>query len=431
MISHASFQSGFSAVPPQQPAIRQSGPPEHLPKSLIAIFLIVLVDVMGLSIIIPLLPFYTEHMGGSAFTVGALLSIYSFCQLLAGPVLGQISDRVGRKPVLMVSQAGTFFGFILLALSNALWMLFLARTLDGITAGNMSVAQAYVSDNTSIRQRTQAFGIIGAAFGLGMLIGPAISGLLAAYSLRTPIWAAAGLSLMSILSTWLFLPAGKQAATSSPATRKVRPTRAVLAAFRSSATGRLFWLLTLFYFGFSSFVSGLALFLAARFRWHGHSFTAQNAGLVFAYAGLISFIVQFVLLKPITEGFSSRGILVTAFLLMGGGFTGIGFAPGLGMLLAALTLNNVGSALLRPVITSEISKRSPRNEQGVATGVNQSVMAGCSILAPLATGLLIQHELYRMWAMWASLFAFGGFLLALNLKSTPITTNSCQETASA
>src|SRR5215469_175735 len=143
---------------------------------LLPIFLIVAVDVLGLTIMIPLLPFYAEKLGASALEVGLLISAYAVCQLFAGPMLGKLSDRTGRKPLLLVSQAGTFIGFIITAFAPNLSVLVLARCIDGATAGNLSLAQAYISDISKPEERSKSFGVIGVAFGLGFLIGPAISG---------------------------------------------------------------------------------------------------------------------------------------------------------------------------------------------------------------------------------------------------------------
>ncbi|HLW75962.1 MAG TPA: MFS transporter, partial [Bryobacteraceae bacterium] len=143
---------------------------------LLPIFLIVAVDVLGLTIMIPLLPFYAERFGASPAMVGWLIGVYAACQLVSGPLLGRASDFTGRKPLLIVSQIGTLIGFLMLAFAPNLWIIFLARVVDGATAGNLSLAQAYISDVTEPEQRSKAFGLIGIAFGMGFLIGPAISG---------------------------------------------------------------------------------------------------------------------------------------------------------------------------------------------------------------------------------------------------------------
>src|ERR1700682_361587 len=175
---------------------------------LLPIFLIVMVDILGLTIMLPLLPFYAEQFGASPAVVGLLVSSYAFCQLIAGPVLGQISDRVGRKPVLTVSQVGTFIGFLVLAWAPNLFFVFLARIIDGLTAGNLSIAQAYIADVTAPRERARAFAVIGIAFGIGFLVGPGISGYLSAhYGYHLPLLCAAALSLLSILGTVFLLPA--------------------------------------------------------------------------------------------------------------------------------------------------------------------------------------------------------------------------------
>src|SRR5215510_4947014 len=154
---------------------------------------------------IPLLPFYAEKLGASAFQVGWLIGLYAACQLVSGPLLGRLSDRMGRKPLLIVSQLGTLIGFLITAFAPNLWILFLARAIDGSTAGNLSLAQAYISDVTKPEDRAKSFGIIGIAFGLGFLVGPAISGFLAKFDYRYPIFAAAALSALNIFNTWFML----------------------------------------------------------------------------------------------------------------------------------------------------------------------------------------------------------------------------------
>ncbi len=386
---------------------------------MLPIFLIVTVDVMGYAVMIPLLPFYVERTGASAFVVGLLISVFALCQLLAGPVLGQLSDRYGRKPILLISQLGTLLGFVVLALANTLPLIFFARIIDGLTAGNISVAQAYISDNTPPERRTQAFGIIGAAFGVGMLIGPAISGFLARRSIHAPIWAAAVLSLCSFLSTIVLLPKGSPVA-SAESKREFLPWKAAREAFAEPATSRLFWLLTLFYLAFSTFISGLALFLAGRLRWHGEPFGPQQIGFYFTYAGLIGILVQTVLLKRIVTAVAEHRVILLAFGLMTVGTAGLAFSGDIVAAVLWLTMNGVGMGVLRPVIMSQISQQVPRTRQGSVMGVNQSVMAVTAIVAPLITGTLIKHDLYTAWALLTSAFALCAVLVAVPLRPMPV-----------
>src|SRR5271170_1954313 len=158
---------------------------------------------------IPLLPFYAEKMGASPAPIGFVIGTYAACPLIFGPLLGRAADFTGRKPLLLVSQVGTLIGFLILAFAPNLWIVFLARVIDGSTAGNLSLAQAYISDVTRPEERAKSFGVIGIAFGMGFLIGPAISGYLANFGYRIPIFAAAGLSFTSILATTFLLPSAK------------------------------------------------------------------------------------------------------------------------------------------------------------------------------------------------------------------------------
>ena len=166
-------------------------------------------DVLGLTIMIPLLPFYAEKLGASPSQVGWLVGVYALCQLFSGPLLGRMSDHVGRKPLLIVSQIGTLIGFLITAFAGTLWVVFLGRIIDGATAGNLSLAQAYISDVTKPEERAKSFGVIGIAFGLGFLIGPAISGFLSHFDYRMPIFAAALMSFTSIMATTFLLPSVK------------------------------------------------------------------------------------------------------------------------------------------------------------------------------------------------------------------------------
>lgn len=174
--------------------------------SLTTVFIIVFIDLLGFSLILPLLPFYAEIFGASPFLVGLLVASYAAAQLIGAPVLGRMSDRFGRRPVLLISLVGTFIGFLLLGFANSLWMLFASRLLDGFTGGNISVAQAYITDITDESNRARGLGLLGAAFGLGFIIGPAAGGLLSVYGFAVPAFAAAGVSLISILGVIFFLP---------------------------------------------------------------------------------------------------------------------------------------------------------------------------------------------------------------------------------
>src|SRR5215468_4008341 len=212
---------------------------------LLPIFLIVLVDIFAFTLVIPLLAIYAEHLGATPFEATLLVSIYAVCQLISGPLLGRISDRIGRKPMLLLSQVGTCVGLLVMASAGSLWLLYVARVIDGATAGNLSLAQAYIADNTKPENRARSFGLIGIAFGLGFFLGPSVTGYLAQYGLRAPIFAAAGMSATSILCTATLLrtvrPAAGSAGDAGPAGRRlgVFEWSAYARYFRQPVLGRL------------------------------------------------------------------------------------------------------------------------------------------------------------------------------------------------
>src|SRR4051812_7208637 len=175
-------------------------------RPLLIIFLTILVNLVGFGIIIPLLPFYAQTFGASPLTIGLLFAVFSACQLVAAPLLGDLSDKYGRRPVLIFSLAGTVVSFVMMALAHSIAMLFVARIVDGLSGGNISTARAYVADVTEPKDRARAYGLIGAAFGMGFIMGPALSGVLARYSYTAPVWAAAGITLVATAMAWLWLP---------------------------------------------------------------------------------------------------------------------------------------------------------------------------------------------------------------------------------
>ncbi len=175
-------------------------------KLLFSILLVVFIDLLGFSLILPLLPYYAETFNASKFVTGLLIAVYALMQLIGAPILGRLSDRYGRRPILLISVFGTFIGFMLFGFATTLWMLFAARMLDGLTGGNLSVAQAYISDVTDAKNRAKGLGLIGAAFGIGFIIGPVTGGILSQYGYNVPAFVAAGLSLINFIVIYAWLP---------------------------------------------------------------------------------------------------------------------------------------------------------------------------------------------------------------------------------
>lgn len=386
--------------------------------SLVPTFVVVAVDATGMGIILPLLPFYSQRLGATPFLIGALISVYAVCQLIAGPVVGILSDRYGRRKILVVSQFGTLIGFVLLALAGNLTLVFLARIIDGLTSGNISVAHAYAAEHSAPATRKQALGMTSGAIGTGLLLGPALSSLLDHYGQTAPVWAAAALSLISILATIALLPPDHPGSEPLYQHRVPEPTL-VRSLFGMRYAWRLLGLLIVFFFVNSMFLSQIGLFLSARFSWDGHPFGARELGWMFAYAGFINMVVQGLLITRANLVASDRSIVMAAFACMSLGFAGLAAGSNISLLAFYLTLIIVGTMFARSTLTAELSRSTTINRQGMIMGLNQSLMSGANISAPLLSGALIGHRLFATWALVMAAIAAIGAALAGQLLDTP------------
>jgi MFS family permease len=386
---------------------------------LLPIFLIVLVDIFGLTIIIPLLSIYAEHFGATPLEATLLVSIYALCQLVSGPLLGRISDRIGRKPVLLVSQIGTFIGFLVLARANSIWLIYLSRIIDGSTAGNISIAQAYISDNTAAKDRTKSFALIGIAFGLGFFIGPFLTGYLVRYGLSAPIYAACVMSLSSIVCTLVLLPNAGPPKGPAEAAHDPGPGGKRLAIFEWSAYAEYFTrpilsgLLTqLFFYAlcFSTFTSGFALFAERRFTWEGHPFTPREISYLLGYVGLLGIILQGGLIGRLVKRFGEAALVSSGFFALIVSYLILGSIHDIAPLLVVSTLSSFGNGVLRPTLSSLVSQNAGPHEQGVVLGLGQSLNSVAQIFAPIVGGLLIGREWLTVWSWVAAAAALAGLV---------------------
>ena len=377
---------------------------------LLPIFLIILVDVLGLTIVLPLLPVYGETFGASALVAALLVPVYSACQLLSGPVLGNLSDRVGRRRVLLLSQAGTFIGFLMIAGAHALWMIFAGRILDGLTAGNLSVAQAYIADNTEAKHRTRAFALIGIAFGIGFLLGPAVTAFLSRLGMSVPLYCAAGLSFTSMVCTVTLLP------SDSKRPRVVAPSADLPAGrrlglldwgryvgyFRRPVLGGVLAEFFFYQMAFSMFISGFALFAERRYFYNDKPFTPHEIGLLYAFSGLLGIIIQGGLIGRAVRVFKEPRLIAMGLWTMAAGYALLGYVEPVGPLLFAVGLSAVGNSVLRPSLTSIVTQVVPDAERGVALGMMQSLASLASISAAPISGWLIDHEHLTSWGWFAA-----------------------------
>ena len=346
----------------------------------------------------PLLPFYSRHFGATPVMIGALLASFALCQFIASPWLGRASDRYGRKPVLLASQIGTFLALALLATAQSLWIVFAARIIDGLTSGNISVAAAYAVDNSNSKNRRQAIGVVSAAIGTGIMIGPALSAVLARFSISAPIWGAAVFSGLSVIATLVLLP---RQAPAAPVVRSVAaPSKVPLARIIADReTLAVLIVLAGFYLAMSMYVSQFALFLSARFAWHGVAFGPRQVGIVFTAAGAVNILVQLVAIRRLSAAFSEKALTILSLSLLVLGYLVLALTTDIAGLVLAVVLAAFGGAVARPTLTAALTLTAAPGHQGALMGVNTSLMALGNIVGPLLAGALIGLHWYVGWAL--------------------------------
>jgi MFS transporter, DHA1 family, tetracycline resistance protein len=380
------------------------------------LFLIVFVDLVGFGLIIPLLPFYAERFGASPQLVTLLLAIFSLMSMLAAPLWGRLSDRIGRRPVLMASMAAAALAYLWLGFAGELWMLFAARAFAGICAGNIAAAQAYIADVTPPEKRARGMGMIGAAFGLGFIIGPALGGIvagneLATADLKTPGLIAAGLSAAAFLGVLLLLP------ESLPAAVQARPARsrvaALCSAFGRPVLGRLLAVFFLVILAFAGMESTFALWAMREYGWG-----PAQIGYVFTYVGLLSAVMQGGLIGPLTRRFGEERLMQSGLALIALGLLLLPFAGTLPPLMVAVSALSVGMGAMQPSLNSLISRRAGAEEQGEVMGVAQSVGSLARVLGPIIAGALFEAFGRNSPFLWGTVLVAGALLLSWRLPRT-------------
>lgn len=363
-------------------------------KRFVTIFLIVFVDLLGFSLILPLLPYYAATFGSDALVTGFLVSSYAVAQLIGAPLLGRLSDRIGRRPVLLISIFGTFLGFLLLGFANTLWILFASRIIDGITGGNLTVAQAYITDVTDNKNRAKALGMIGAAFGLGFIIGPAVGGALSAYGYAVPAFAAATLSFLNLLAVLFFLPESLTAERRAGMSAQKRPAFTFSALWKALSRPRVGPLLhTRFFYGlaFATFQSIFALYAQMKL-----GLTAQTTGFVLAYVGVLSVLVQGFAIGKLTARFTDKQLIFSGSIIMALSLLAWALAPNLIVLLVIMAPMSFAGGTLNTVLSSAMTKAVYPEEIGGTLGFAASVESLTRVIAPSAGGFLL--EVLGTWA---------------------------------
>jgi DHA1 family tetracycline resistance protein-like MFS transporter len=361
---------------------------------LVVIFTTVFIDLVGFGIVIPVLPHYAEgtQFNATPRSIGLLFASYSVMQLVFSPVLGRLSDKHGRRPVLLLSLIGTGIGFLVMGFAGSLWMLFLGRIIDGISGGNISTAQAYIADITTKEERAKGMGLIGAAFGLGFIFGPALGGVLSQWGIHVPFLFAAALSFANAVLLYFTLP--ETVTPDHPARVSAAGGRGLAQLLNSLKQPRLGFVLTIYFIfvvAFSIMTSSFALYTMFRF-----GYTATHNGYLFAYVGLIAVIIQGGLIGRLVKRFGELPLVIIGALCFAISLVAVPFVGpewgGLAGLLIGGGIFSLGNSLATPALNSLASKSVGPGEQGGVLGVTQSVASLARVVGPSLAALLIHSQ---------------------------------------
>ena len=372
--------------------------------ALFVVYFTVFIDLLGFGIILPSLPFFAERFGATGTWVGAIVTAYSAAQFLGAPLLGRLSDRVGRRPVLLMSLVGSAVSLTLSGLADGLWLLLGARALAGLFGGSISTAQACVADLTTPEERGRAMGMLGASIGLGFVFGPALGALLGRSGFGAAAFTAAGLAATNAILAYFVLPETRTA----EGRRTGRPGLAVaLNALTSRGLGGLLLATFLTTFGFVAMEATFALLGERRF-----ALTARGLGLVFTFAGVVMVIVQGGLVGRLSRRFGERRVAVAGALLMAVGLVLLPFVWQIGGALVALGVLSAGQGLSSPMLSTLLSRSSGSGEQGSTLGLGQAFSAAARAVGPLVAGLLFDFAPWQPYVVSAILCVAAAGLVA-------------------
>jgi DHA1 family tetracycline resistance protein-like MFS transporter len=349
------------------------------------IFLTVFVDLLGFGIVLPLLPYYAREFHASSTTAGALIAVYSAMQFVCAPLWGRWSDRIGRRPVILISLAGSTVSYLLFALADGLGLLFISRIFAGITGANISVAQAFIADSTSEEDRARGMGLIGAAFGLGFVFGPAIGGLLAHYGHAAPGFAATAICGLNLIAAFRRLPESLAPARRHQS-RGPHPLMQIREALGRPQMGALMFMFAALVFSFSAAETTLSLLCASLYQ-----MKASHIYWLFAYLGMMAAVTQGVLLGRLAQRIGEDHLVVVGAALFALGIGATPHAPPVAPLLVVLGAAAFGQGITSPVLSSLISKASGGSSHGGVLGISQSLGSLARILGPLWGGVMFDY----------------------------------------
>jgi len=352
------------------------------------LFLVVFVNVLGFGLIVPLLPFYVERLGGGPEAVTLIIALYSLLQFVTSPLIGRLSDRYGRRPVMAWTMFGTILGHLLLGIADSLWLVVVSRAVLGITAGNLGVAFAYASDITTHSQRAKAIGTLSAAFGMGFMFGPGIGGLMAGTDLQTanfmlPAFSAAGLAIIGLLCILWVLPESlkQEDRDGHRDAAKVSMLEQIQVMLKLESMAILSLVSFLLYAAWSMLLAIFALW-ANRVLDYG----PREIGFLFMYMGMIGTITQLTLIGPLEKRFGEIPVILATVTMMVIGLLLVGAATGLTMTILATSILAAAHSIFTPMVTSIASKKAPPKERGTVLGIFQGIGGLGRVFGPAAAG---------------------------------------------
>ncbi|HLG14295.1 MAG TPA: MFS transporter [Blastocatellia bacterium] len=390
---------------------------------LVIIFITIFIDLVGFGIVIPVLPLYAQTMNASPTEIGLLVSVFSAMQFIFSPLLGRLSDRVGRRPVLLLSLLGTSAGFLTMGVAGSLAWLFAGRIIDGVSGGNISTAQAYIADVTSPEERSRGMGLIGAAFGLGFVVGPAMGGLLSHISPGAPFLFAGTLAAANAVALYFLLPES----LAPEHRREARRRGSILDVFSEAGSWQLGAVMATYFFATLSFglmTTIYPLFTAKRFE-----FDATHNGYVFAFVGLIGAVIQGGLLGRLLRAFGDKLLAVVGTAALAISMFFLPATATVAMLLLVSTGIAIGNSLATPTLNGLASKSVNAAWQGRVLGVLQSSASLARIIGPVLGGWLLQHDVKSQTAHYARTPLWAGAIIMLVAFGLALTVHSSRDSS--
>ena len=385
------------------------------------LFLTVFIDMVGFGIVVPVLPLYTERFGASPFTTGLLLAVYSGMGFIFSPVVGALSDRIGRRSILLLSTIGQATGFFIMGAATTLLWLFIARTIDGIFGANVSATQAYVADVTPPQDRSRALGLLGAAFGLGFICGPMLGGVLSLISLSAPFYFAGALAAANAVLIFFILP------ESLPLENRSGLNRETFVTLFREGRGRVIVPLMAAYFfmmaGFSIMTAFFAIFTEDRF-----GYNASANGYIFAGVGVISVIVQGAMIGRLIKNFTEKGIALTGVALLACSLFALPLVQTLTTLLLVGAGIAVGNSFINPTMNGLVSRSVNKYWQGRVLGLMQACASLGRFFGPLIGGWFLVFNPRRTLDFGKAPFWIGGALLIVSFVLTTMVSTRRSDT---